>query len=169
MESLDKIHSKTWDVYALWVLSAVFLALGLYLPVITFQELIFKQSTFTIMTGITSLWDEKQFFLAMVIFVFSVVFPLVKLGGLAVLWFLPLMKNQRNRMIEMIGNLGKWSMLDVYVVAMTVIIAKSSALIKAKPQEGIYYFCASVALSIVLSLRIKYLAKYAQIKSNPAV
>lgn len=149
------------DVYLLWLASAGTLAAGLSLPVITLTELIFNKSTYSILSGIIELFQNKDHVLAAVIFVFSFVFPIVKLGSLLFLWFIAIDKNSRGVVVGWLGQLGKWSMLDVYIVAMTVIIAKSSVILKAEPEIGIYFFGASVILSILTSMRIEFLSKKA--------
>ena len=62
-------------------------------------------------------------------------------------------------MVEWLGSLGKWSMLDVFVVAMMVIITKISGFASAQPRIGIYFFGASVFLAMLTTERINFLLK----------
>jgi paraquat-inducible protein A len=157
--SLQSSHGFRADIYLLWTASTACLIAGLWLPVITFTELIFKKSTFSILGGIADLWQHGEYVLGAVIFIFSVVFPAAKLLSLLVLWFIPFNRTERGVMVHRLGTLGKWSMLDVYVVAMTIVIAKGSTLFKAEPEPGIYYFGASVVLSIFTSAVIERVSK----------
>ena len=147
------------DVYLLWVASVAALTAGLSMPVITLTELVFRKNTYSVVGGVVALYNQKDYVLAAVIFIFSCVFPIVKLLSLLLLWFVPFDSDQRGKVVTWLGHLGKWSMLDVYVVALTIVIAKSSTLLKAKPELGIYYFGASVVLSILTSTRIERLSK----------
>ncbi len=149
------------EVYLLWSAAVYTLAMGLSLPVITLTELVFRKNTYSILGGVIQLYNQKDYVLAAVIFIFSFVFPIVKLLSLLFLWFVPIDSNERKVVVTWLGHLGKWSMLDVYVVALTIIIAKSSTLLKAKPEMGIYYFGVSVILSILTSTRIERLSKRA--------
>jgi paraquat-inducible protein A len=157
--SLRSKYGLRADVTLLWLAAAAALAAGLTLPVITFKEFIVRKSVYTIFGGIWELYTHHDYALAAVIFIFSVVFPMVKLLSLAVIWFVPLGNKDRRTLVGRLSSMGKWSMLDVYVVAMTVVIAKSSALVKAVPEPGIYCFGVSVILSILVSARIERLSK----------
>lgn len=158
-KSLHRVYGFRIDVYLLWLTSAAALIAGLWLPVITFTEFFIKNSTYTILGGILDLLKHREYVLASVIFVFSVVFPVTKLLALIFLWFIPINRNNRRAAIGRLAELGRWSMLDVYVVATTVVIAKSSALFKTEPKIGIYFFGASVILSILTSTWIEKLSK----------
>ncbi len=159
MKSLYSIYGHRADVYALWTTAAATLITGLSLPVITFTELIFKKSTYSIISGVQSLFNGGEYVLAAVLFVFSVIFPILKLLTLLLLYFCGMDSKGRTKVVYRLSALGKWSMLDVYVVAMTIVIAKSSSLIKAQPRTGIYFFGVSVLLSIIVSSLIESLAK----------
>lgn len=144
--------------YLLLVLTAtVMLVLGLALPTIELKELVFKKNTFSILAGIQALVQEKYYFLALIIFVFSIIFPIVKLGILAGSWLLPMTARARQTWIQYLEITGKWSMLDVFVVALMIIITRTSGLIKARPLPGIYWFAGSVILAMLASSYLKQL------------
>lgn len=46
---------------------------------------------------------------------------------------------------------GKWSMLDVFVSAIIIVWVKLGALASAKAENGIYFFGASVLLTMIVS------------------
>lgn len=160
-KSLHGIYGNSLEVLALWIAAAITLLAGLCLPVIAFTELMVRKSSYSIISGAIELTQHGDYVLAIVIVLFSVVLPMVKLGGLAYLWFATIKTTDRKFFLTILGSLGKWSMLDVYVVALTVVIAKSSIFVKAEPQTGIYLFGLAVVLSIVLSLRMEHLSKHA--------
>ena len=49
-------------------------------------------------------------------------------------------------------------MLDVFVVAITIVITKISGLVEAEAHVGIYVFAVSVILSMIATMRIEKLA-----------
>lgn len=157
--SLHTSCGARWDVYLLWIAAVATLTVGLSQPVITLTELVFKKNTYSIVGGVIELYNHKDYVLAAVIFIFSCVFPIVKLLSLLFLWFVSIDADERKTVVTWLGHLGKWSMLDVYVVALTILVAKSSSLLKAKPEMGIYFFGVSVVLSILTSTRIERLSK----------
>jgi paraquat-inducible protein A len=55
--------------------------------------------------------------------------------------------------------LGKWSMLDVFVIAVTIVIVKvGGSFAKAEPRPGLYVFSLAVFLSMILTGRVHKLA-----------
>lgn len=146
--SLFQVHPKRLDVPLLIFASAGFLAAGLNLPILTTRKL-WEKNTFSIISGITNLWDEKFYFLAAVIFFFSVVFPIVKLIALFLIWFVRMTEEHKKKALRFLSIFGKWSMLDVFVVAVLIVATKLGALASARAEHGIYYFSASILLAMI--------------------
>lgn len=86
----------------------------------------------TIMGGVVYMWTSGSWDLAILIFVASFVIPLSKLIALAFLLLSIQMRStarplQRTKLYRVVETIGKWSMLDVYVVAlMTALITFGS-------------------------------------------
>ena len=158
-EPLGKTHRTKLDVPCFLAASAVFLVLGLFLPVITLKELVFWKSTFSVVTGIWSLFQEGHWILGVIIFLFSIVFPIVKLSILSLVWCAALGEEQRRRFLHWLAVSGKWSMLDVFVVALTIVITKVSKLAKAEPRIGIYFFAVSILLAMLVTERVERLMR----------
>ena len=125
-----------------------------FFPTITDLEMFFFRSSFSVITGIYSLFAEHHYALAIIIALFSVAFPLFKLVTLGLLWFGKIEIKKRNRITHWLGVFGKWSMLDVFVVAVTIVITKISKFAEAEPRVGIYCFCASVMLTMIITEKI---------------
>lgn len=157
VSSLVSHYPTRLEIYLLLLGSIATLVIGLSLPTIEMKELIFKKNTFSILTGIQSLYEEKYYFLAGIIFVFSIIFPIIKLCMLTVVWLAPLTVRARGACVGYLEVAGKWSMLDVFVVALMIIITRTSGLIDAKPLPGIYWFAGSVILAMLTSSHIKNL------------
>lgn len=153
--SLFEANIRVWDIPLLLALSSALLVIGLYVPIVTFKEMFFWKHTFSVLTGVQSLWLGKEFALAVIIFVFSVIFPVIKLLALFGVWFWHITENKRQNLIHFVSLMGKWSMLDVFVVAMSIVITKFSYALNARPEAGIYIFATSIALSIIASIRIE--------------
>jgi paraquat-inducible protein A len=132
------------------ILSLFLFLAGLYLPIITVRKL-WAHNVFSVLSGIISLWEEKYYILAIIVFVFSVIFPLFKLISLFVLWFVRLTENKRKRLLGYLEVLGKWSMLDVFVVAIIIVTIKLGVLASAKAEKGIYCFAASIILAMIIT------------------
>ena len=162
MKSLRELYPKRIDVAFLIIVSAVLLVVGLNLPVLTIRKL-WEESTFSILSGILNLWREKYYFLATVIFFFSIIFPIVKLVALFVIWFVRLTDARRKWVLHCLALLGKWSMLDVFVTAVLVVSVKLGALATAKAESGIYYFGSSILLAMLVTAFQNQLAQNSKI------
>ena len=65
---------------------------------------------------------------------------------------------QRTVVLYWLGFLGKWSMLDVLLLALTLLAVKMKSLAEVEPRIGVYVFCAAIFLSMVATTRVEYLA-----------
>ena len=149
-KTLQNIYPKRVDILILIVSSAILLLAGLHLPVLTIRKL-WQVNTFSVISGIVNLWQGKYYILAFIIFFFSVIFPVAKLGTLFVIWTMRLEDYQRKWLLHGLGLLGKWSMLDVFVTAIIIVSIKLGVLASAKAEEGIYYFAASILLAMLVT------------------
>jgi len=135
--------------------AAVLLALGLFLPVLTIRKFAVVENTFSVASGLVALVREREWGLAAIIFVFSVAFPIAKLGMLWALCAGEVAGSRREVLLGRLEWLGKWSMLDVFVVALTVVAVKLGALATAEPRPGIFVFAASVMLSMLATSQME--------------
>lgn len=127
----------------LLALSALLLAPGLVLPAITVERLWFEID-YSILAAVASLAREGDWFLALVIGAFSVAFPVAKLAFAGWTW---LTGRSGGRMAAAMGAVSKYSMLDVFIVALTVLVLDGRLLTSASAGPGIFCFAASVLLS----------------------
>jgi hypothetical protein len=104
---------------------------------------------------IRSLWRNNQIFLSSLIFVFSALFPLLKLVlTLALSSGMPLSHVHRRQLQGFLETTSKWSMADVFIVAMVVVFFKADGFqFEFVPQAGIYCFAlAALGSSFSVSL-----------------
>jgi paraquat-inducible protein A len=72
----------------------------------------------------------------------------VKINALLALWLYPgLTAEQARSFFKFVSHLGKWSMLDVFVIAILVLTIKSSGVASIKVGSGFYLFFVSVVLT----------------------
>jgi len=125
------------------------LALGLVLPLIRLERLYFFTQEPSLMEIISGLWTEGESLLAVVVALFSVVFPIVKLGTLHVLSYGA--THERPAIPAWLKTLSNWSMLDVLLVALVIFAAKTSGLAAAITQPGLWFFAGSAVLTAIAS------------------
>jgi paraquat-inducible protein A len=148
VKALGSKYPGQWFIPLILVVSLVCLISGIFLPVISFKELAFFRHTFSVLTGIISLFEERYYVLGIIIFFFSILFPFAKLIVLFSLWFRSHSRETQEKYLYWLGALGKWSMLDVFVVAITIVITKLAHAANASPRIGIYFFTLSIMLAI---------------------
>lgn len=73
-------------------------------------------TTRSILKTVHDLWQKKYFFVASMIFLFSVTIPLLK-GMLLLYSFFTTHPQRRKSIFSFIKTIGKWSMCDVFIVA----------------------------------------------------
>ena len=148
-------------------IAAVCLGLGVVLPVMridpeggAIRNFIMAfvtpgPSSYSILSSVWTLIRKGpaiDLLLGVIIFLFSVVFPIVKLG---VFYRILNGGDPDGRLAEFVHKWGRFSMLDVYIVAMLILTIRSlPGGAQIKPSWGIILFTASVLLSLYISTRL---------------
>jgi len=130
--------------------AAVCLALGISLPIIKLTKFYFWSSEYSLISTVGVLLRDRQTFLGLVVLVFSIIFPIVKLAYLLLVATLPAVEVRRHaKRLKAIEWIGKWSMHDVLVLALTIFFLKSQGVYDAASLPAVYYFTTAVALMIL--------------------
>jgi paraquat-inducible protein A len=109
----------------------------------------------TIWDGCVRLFQDGMWFVAVIVFLASIVIPLFKLIGLFLLvttaksnrW-----QRQRTRLYQFIDVIGPWAMLDVFLLAVLVAIVKLEQMATVLPGPGLLAFTSVVVLTILASM-----------------
>jgi paraquat-inducible protein A len=147
---------KPGSIQRSWAL--LIAAYVLYLPAnllpIMETRSVFGMQQDTIMSGVVYLWSSGSWVLALVVFVASVAVPLLKMLSLSVLLLgiqrrSSLQPLQRTKLYRFLELIGRWSMLDVYVVTILVALVQVQSLALIRPGTGVIAFAAVVVLSML--------------------
>ncbi len=160
MKSLIKLFPKQGIVINLLLMLALAtLIIGVTAPLLTLEKMYFFENTITLLSTITGLFEQKEWFLFTVIALFSLCVPIIKIASLVLILNLEYPKNSMlDKTLKVIETIGKWSMLDVFVVALLLVSVKLGVLAKVDVHYGLSIFAASVLLTMGLSLWIHKLA-----------
>jgi paraquat-inducible protein A len=124
-------------------------------PIITMKKFVLIENTFSIVSGVVALLQEGQIFLFLVIAGFSIVLPFLKI---VLLYKLITMREdeagQLNKYLHWMHEYGKWSMLDVFVVAVLVVAVKLGAVASVEMRFGLYAFAAAVIMTMFVTARV---------------
>ena len=130
--------------------ASVCLALGVSLPIIKLTKYVFWTTEHSLASTVQVLIRDGQLFLGITVLVFSIVLPVMKLLYLLLISTLPAHEVQRQRRrLRALEWLGKWSMHDVLVLALTIFFIKSQGVYDAASLNGVYFFTAAVVLMIL--------------------
>jgi paraquat-inducible protein A len=141
-------------------LAIVLLVVGLIAPIITLEKFVVIENTFSVLTGVYQLLREGRWFLFLVIGVFSVLLPMLKLFVLHRLLGRHCRDTGRLRhYLHWMHLYGKWSMLDVFIVAVLVVAVKLGAIAQVEMRYGLYAFAGSVLLTMFVTARVVTLAE----------
>ncbi len=141
--------SRTW---ALVIAAIIFYIPANLLPIMHTTSLGDTQSD-TILSGVIYFVKTGSWHIALVIFVASIFVPLFKLIILVYLLISLRQKWQWRpldsaRLYRIIEAVGRWSMVDIYAVAILVALVKMDALATVEPGPGAFYFAAVVVITI---------------------
>ena len=125
--------------------AALSLGLGLALPLVRIDRLFVFTDEPSLLRIVSGLWGEGETLLSIVIALFSIVFPCLKLSLLYVAAFGG--EHAGWRIPAWFRALTNWSMLDVVLVALVIVAAKTSGLASAVSQSGLWFFGASAVLT----------------------
>ena len=144
----DSIN-RTWAL----ILSAAFLYIpaNLY-PVMNITQLA-KSQAFTIFGGIKELVDYGLWPLAALVFLASITIPLMKLATLAFLLVQTQRRREthlmfRTRAFRVIDFIGRWSMIDIFMISILVALVRFEQLANVYAQTGAPCFAAVVVLTM---------------------
>jgi len=138
--------------------SAFFCIVGLvtlvpayFLPAFLMTNSVDGSRWFSIWSGIQKFYEKGDYFLGTLIFVFSIIFPIAKLLLTLTCCISRGFFGEKlsHRLVKLAGYSAKYSMLDVLVVAMLIVVIKVDEYIQLIPTVGIYLFSAAIACSIL--------------------
>ncbi len=124
------------------------------LPVLS-TEVSGRARTDTIFSGTVELWRHGLWVIAAIVFIASIAIPVLKLGSLA--WLLvaarrrvrPRHARPLTRLYAVVDFIGRWSMLDVFLVAFLSGVVRFGAFSHVEPRAGIVAFAAAVVLTVL--------------------
>jgi len=132
-------------------------AVALFLPAnyypMMFTNYLGSASGSNIAEGVVQLWEGGSHLVAAVIAVASLMIPTCKIVVLAALILIVLFRKRIHRMLlsrvyRVIDFIGKWSMVDVFVVVLMTVIVQLENMINAWPGTGVIFFCSVVLTTL---------------------
>jgi paraquat-inducible protein A len=131
--------------------------LFLYIPAniypIMVMEYLGRHTENTVWGGVKALYQDRMWYVAIIVFLASILIPLLKLLGL---FFLVITSGEHWRrtriwVYKAICRIGPWAMLDVFLLAILVALIRFGRLATVMPRPGIVAFTSVVVLTLLAS------------------
>ena len=149
---------KPGSVARCWAL--LIAAYILYIPanLLTMMETgsLFSYRKDTIISGVVELWRSGSQEIAVIVFIASITIPILKLISLTLLLVSVQRRSrwhprQRARLYRLLELVGRWSMLDVYVVTLLAALVQLGSMATVKAGPASLAFGAVVVLTMLAS------------------
>lgn len=145
--------ARTW---ALLIAASILYIPANMLPIMTVSTL-GQGSPDTIMSGVITLLKHGMVPIAAVVFIASILVPTFKLVGIGLLLYSvqrhqPLSARQRILMYRFIEFIGRWSMLDIFVIAILVAVVNFGRIASVEANLGAVAFASVVILTMLAAL-----------------
>jgi uncharacterized paraquat-inducible protein A len=145
------------------VIALLVLIRGQTMPFISATNL-GQTNIYSLIGGIHDLYQLGYYFIASILLIFSVMFPIAKLILIlaATSALIPFSPEARHRMHKFAVATGKYSLLDVLVAAVTIVVIRFGALAQVEARPGTVVFCIAIILSILAGHAVHLDAKEEQ-------
>lgn len=148
-----------WGVPLLLSVSLVMNVIALFAPFMLIDEAFKPEKIYSLPRSVKLLLDKDLYMLATLVAAFSIVFPFVKLALLTLVRFRMTDDGKRRRLLHRLGPLGKWSLLDIFVICVVLVLANDQYLLSAASRPGAYYFIGAIALSMTCHMILERLLR----------
>ena len=103
---------------------------------------------YSILMVIQLLWMHGLYPLVILVVGFSVIFPPVKLALVTVSMVKPMTMARRERLLGTLGHLGRWSLLDVFVSLLILLVLSRQGFVGVGVHYGLYCFLLAIILNM---------------------
>lgn len=122
------------------------------LPVLQIQSALKGSSQNTILSGVVQFWEDGDYPVALIIFVASVMIPILKFVAIATLCvgaYSGRWPRGMTRLYRVTDYIGRWSMVDVFVVSILVAVVQLGSVLSITPGAGAFAFAGVVVLMMI--------------------
>ncbi len=154
------ISPLQWIVEFFLTVSLLLFVAGLLLPALAITSIGLLQQEYSIVEGIQRFFNNGQELIGAVVLFFSVILPLAKIAtGFLALRHWNHYGQAARRTLGVLAFISKWSMADVFVLALTILIINGQLTTSADLRPGVAFFTAGVLLSSVCMLGINWIVR----------
>lgn len=144
-----------------WTLALLVTSLMLYIPAnilpIMVTDALGSKMPSNIMAGVVLLWSDGSYPIALVIFIASIMVPSLKMLAIGWLCWNASGRGRRDNekmhlVYDVVELVGRWSMIDVFVIAILSSLVRMGGLMNIYPAPGALLFASVVILTMFAAL-----------------
>ena len=146
-------HPFSRALTAAFSLSALFLYVPANIYPVMMMHYLGRETENTVWGGTQALWRDGMWGVAIIVFMASLLIPLLKLLGLFFLVAVraPRWQKSRTHIFKWVEKIGPWAMLDVFLLAIMVAVIRFGRFATVIPGPGIVAFTAVVVFTLLAS------------------
>ena len=129
-----------------------FLALGaaLVLPYIKITQMFLDHNSYSVLTTIAALWQDKRLLFSLLVLVFLVIMPVLRLLAITLLWYRKMPPGSFRKHEQWLRAIGHWAMLDVFGLALALFLTEGGQVIKIEGTFGVWAMLVAISLNLLL-------------------
>ena len=126
------------------LLELILFGFGISLPLLSVSEFWFFKNEISLINIVYGLFENAEYFLAVIVSIFGVVIPLIKISA-------------RLMGLKFVDKfqLHKFAMLDIFLISFIVFSSKFASLFDAEIGIGFYFLLASILIGFIQIFRRK--------------
>ena len=122
------------------------------MPLMRFETLYFFNKEPTLIQIVGNLATDGDWPLAAIVALVSILFPVIKL--LVIFAEAIGLRTDGSTLSGLLPQLARWSLMDVLIVALVIVAAKTGGLVTALSQPGLWFYAASAVVSVLAHMLI---------------
>jgi len=158
-----------------WTLALLITSVLIYIPAnlmpIMVTETLGTAYPSNIMAGVILLWGEGSYPVALVIFIASIMVPSLKMVAIGWLCWDASGRGQRDshrmhKIYEVVEFVGRWSMIDVFVIAVLSALVRMGQLMNVYPAWGAVLFAMVVIITMIAAMTFDPRLTWDRVREN---
>lgn len=150
-------HHKALQNTLAWLITSIILYVPANFYPIMLTLYLGDKTESTIFGGVLTLWSHGSYPIAIIIFVASVMIPVLKIVALATLCYFAIDTKRvdyrnHHKILRLTELVGRWSMVDIYVVTVLVALIQMGNIMTIKPGEASIAFAAMVVTTMIAAM-----------------
>ena len=145
---------RDWITGIILLIAAPLLIAGLAMPAISVTSLAVFEREYSLVDGVRAFFDSGDYFLFLLVGLFTILLPALKIAVGLFAWLVGPAHSWAPGVVRLFDRISRWSMLDVLVVAVTILVLEGSLVNRADVGLGIICFAGAVILSAIATHRL---------------